>query len=966
MRTLALLSLAVALACCAGLTPVSAQPAKKLADSPAVDVFRQFRTLMGEGRYDLAAAVLQQFVDSNPTDEDIYTLQNRYGNTVFLSLRGVPKWSDDAALEKRTRDNVDAIIERSKLATEKKLKDAANVNKYIRNLGATFEERVYAENELRKAGEFAVPLMVDALRNATDPAITTGIINTIPKLESLTIPGWIAALDGLPGEQQYLVLNAITSRPDALLLQTSAQSDFVPNLWRIMAQTEGQIPEPPTRVYAKRALTTLGLNPDKTDPRAALVGIARTFYDRREKFSGAANNPDGATNTVPVWVWDPKANKLQKIDNVPVVQAEEYFGLRYARWVLEKDASYQPAQMLVLALSAERAVERGKFGELAQIDPNAYALLAAAPADVLYDLMDQALHGKRTALVLAITQALGDRADKGAAGPRPGPANNAVMRPSLLARALKYEDPRVQLAAANALLRSPMPVDPAIRGQIVEVLRRAAGTDQGVPGDAKGKVLLADPSQMRADATSAILRGLGYDVEVFGNGRDLLRRIARASDFDCIILDHHIVGPELIDVVGHIRADANAAKRPLLVVASADKPRPPSFEMLLLSLAVLIAATESDPAAIPAPYVQDLLTPPEIRESQRRTITARRDQGLRSMAQARLGRLLRVVESSGLVLTPSQDTLFHQRAEQVTYAVLAAEYPVSPDSAPLTFEHMLTLRKQIDEQPLVTPYAGLGLDNLMIRIERLELEVARVPEIEKRALLFRKDVDPEALGLDVRTTRDRLLEAGVAHRLRSFPGVQVIPEAYSRLGMNDDLTSAFAADPAAAPRDPAEKKAGAKIAVEWLRKMAVGEIDGFDAKPAEPELRAALMVDDLADAAIDAVSQFGSAETQQDLLNLALNPTRPLPLRVKAADATIHHIQRHDKSIPSSLFEPLGMRADAEADKELKSKLLVLKGMVATTPADYAAQLRNYIPPLTPVAPAAPMPKADPADPKQP
>ena len=113
---------------------------------------------------------------------------------------------------------------------------------------------------------------------------------------------------------------------------------------------------------------------------------------------------------------------------------------------------------------------------------------------------------------------------------------------------------------------------------------------------------------------------------------------------------------------------------------------------------------------------------------------------------------------------------------------------------------------------------------------------------------------------------------------------------YALVGFQDEVKAAFA-DPADAPRDPAEKRAAARLAVEWLRRLATGEVAGFDIKSAEQTLRDALRFDDLAEPAIDAVAQFKSPGAQQDLLNLALTPGRPPALRVKAADAVIRHIQ---------------------------------------------------------------------------
>lgn len=956
MRTAACFVLAAVLVAVAGYASLPAQPPeKKLSDSKAIEVFRQFRGLMSEGRYDVAAVVLQAFLDSlngepNP-DAVLLELEKRYGTTVFQNLRMVPKWSDDPALEKKTRDNIESLVTRAKTATDKLLRTPERVAKYIHNLGQSPEERVFAELELKKMGNYAVPFMVESFRQDTDRGVTNGLLIGIPHFDSQTMPGWLAALDAFKPVQQHLVLQALVSRPDALLLHNNAQSDYVPWLWRVMAQTEGVKPEPSTRLFAKSILTTLGENPDKTDPRAALVAIARTFYDHKARFMGSKTNPDGSPNTVPVWVWDANANKLQEPIEVPVGQAEEHFGLKYARWALEKDPAYAPAQHLILALSAERAAERAKLGDLAKYEPAAYALLASAPAEVLQELLDQGLDQNRTALVLALTQVLGDRADKSAAGPRPAPMGAAPgQRPSLFVRGLEYPDPRVQLAAANALLRSPIPVDPAVRGKIVDILRRAAGSDPGVPGTARGKVLVADPNRQRADVSLVLMRGLGYDVEYFSNGRDLLRRVARASDFDLILIDRHLVNPQLFDVVAHLSADANAANRPVLVIASTDKPQPPSFDMLLLRMALLIAATESDPATVPAPYVPSPETPPEQIENLRSAIVARRDNAFRTIAATRLERLRRVVETSGITPNPAQQFQLRLRTEQLTMAALGAEYPMTRESSPVAYGKVLDLQKQLDAQPPVTEYRGVGFADFMERVERFEQDVARVPEVMKRFEDFRARVDPELLGLKIRTTRDPALEAALNRQLRGFASVRVIPEPYSRAAFDGDIRTAFADDPAAAPRDPAEKKAGARMAVEWLRKMATGELPGYDIRKAEPELRTAMFVEDLADPAIEAVARFPSAEAQQDLIRVAL-ASKNLPTRIAAADAVIRHIQSFGRLAPADTANMAGMAAANEPNLELRGKLLVIKGLLSQNGGNYATELQNYKPPLVPAQP---------------
>lgn len=923
-----------------------AQEAAKGPPPKPLETFQRVQTLIGEGKYDLAAYFLQLFVDSNPTDQDLLAIENRYGTTVFRQLRTIPRWSDDEKLDKQTRANVEAIVKRTTEATEKLLRNPARVTKFIRNLGASYEERLYAEVELRRTGDYAIPFMVDALRTSSDPALSAAIIGAIPKLEGPSTGGWIAALDGLSPDLQYGVVSAIASRPDVLRLLSAAQTDFVPYLWRFAGRED----TPATlQKFAKATLERLVRGANKKQPATELVAAARPFADRKGQYLSVTTNPDGTPATVSVWTWNAADQKLVKQEGVPVGQADEYYGLRYARWALEIQPDYAPAQVLVLALATDRAMERGKFGNLAKTDPSVYRMLADAPTTVLTDLLDRSLFEKRTGLVLALTQVLGDRGEK-------RPANPATAgKPSLFERALDYPDPRVQLAAASALLRST--VDPKLRGRVLEVLKRAASADPGVPSAAKGQALLADPNRKRADDTAVMLRQLGYDVERYSSGRELLRRVARASDFDLILIDHHIPNPELLDVVSHLRADVKAAKRPILVVASTNEPIRPSLDQLLLRFALLIAATDVDAVAMPEPFVPSPRLPQDQWESERIAVRQRRDNVFRTLAQARTAQLQRVLNTSGIELTNDQKFQIGLRVAQVTFAALAAEFPLTPESSPETYKTVASLADQIKLQPDVPAYAKrVGLDHLMKMLERFEVDVSKVKSATERYEALRTKVNPEALGLAVRTTRDPVIEARVSRLVGSYPAVRVIPEPYSLAWFETDVNNAFA-DPADRPRDPAEKRAAAKLAVGWLAKMATGEVTGFDPKLATPELIAALRMDDFADLAIDGVAKLPSAEAQQALVSLALTNGRPLPLRLKAVDAAIRNVQANGKLTPDSLVGQLNTQAASEPDADLRGKFLLLKGLLSPNSKTYLNDLRSYSPPLIPPpAPKGPAP----------
>ena len=937
--------------------PSLAQEAAKGAPARPAEVYQQFRSHIAEGKYDIAALFLQSLIDSLPPDADqiLLDIEARHGATVFRQLRTIPRWSDDPKLDKKARENVELLIKKATDATEKVLRNPARVAKYIRNLGESYEEKQFAELELKRTGDYAIPFMLETLKANLNPAVTAGILETIPKLEFQTMGGWLAGLDGLSPAQQYTVLARMLEREDVLALLTKAQTDLRPYLWHLAASNES----PPLQKYAKEVLEKIVAGASKKQPEAELVAAAKVFADRKAPYLGTAASGDGTPSTVPVWTWNATTQKLEKQDAVPVGQADEYFGLRYARWALEKASDYEPAQVLVLSLAAERAMDRGKFGELSRTDPTVYRMLADAPSTVLTDLLDRGLVEKRTGLVLALTQVIGDRAEKGPASP------TASGKPSLLERGLDYPDPRVQLAAANALLRSTIPVEAKVRTKLIEVLRRAAGTDPTMLPNAKGQALIADPNRQRADDAAILLRALGYETEIFATGRELLKRTSRASDFDIILIDHHIPYPELLDVVSNLRADTRAARRPILVIASSDAPTPPTVDQLLLRFALLIAATETDPIGMPDPYVPDLRKTEEEQARDRKTTQERRDNVFRTTVVSRVDRLQRVLETTGLELTSEQQYQLKLRVEQVTAAVLAAEYPLTKESAPRAYENYLALLRQIGIQPSVPAYKRrVGVDQIMKLIERLELDVAKNKPSNDKYEALRARVDGDSLGLSVQPTRDAEAEVRLGKLLRNFAAVRIIAEPVSRFWLESDINAAFQ-NPADRPRDPAEKKAGAKLAVAWLAKMATGEVSGFDAKAASAELIAALRVDETADAAIEGVARFASADSQQGLIVLALTGGRPLPLRSKAADAAIRHSQVNGKLTAQPLIDGIVEQAGKETDPELRGKLLVLKGLLAPNAKNYVNELKNYSPPLIPAAPmvpAAPMPDPKPKE----
>lgn len=920
---------------------VTAQP--PAADQPKTpaQLFRDAQALIADGRFDVAAERLKLFLAANPTDADLLGIL-RTDPAAFAKLRRVAVWSENPPTQAEAVKAVDEILAKADQAVRTVGKDEARIRRFVQNLGNIREERLFAIQQLRLSGDAVVPVAVDELRTNSDPDTRAGIYEAVGALGADTVPGFLAAADGLPTDLKLGLLRAIAGRRDAVELLSTGETDYTPNLWRASGATGAD--SGPLRAFALATLDRLsGGRAAKSDPTAELVKAADKFARHQARFR--------AVEPIPLWSWD--TAKLNVV-RTPATkgQAEEYFAVRVVKWALELSPNDTAAQELFLATTTERAVERsGGLRELAATDPSLYRILAAAPSATLAGLLDQALTENRTDLALGLTQVLAARSDRTAVdGPSAG-------KPGVLAKALDHPDPRVQLAAAIGLLRSPGAPTHGKTARVVEVLRRAAAADTD-PAAKAGKALVADPLDARADKTVRYLRELGYATERFRTGRELLSRAYLAADYDLIVLDRHAVNPELADVLGQLRSAAVSSGRPVLVVASTDKVTNPPVELLLLRLAALAAVT--DPPAVPVtpPFFFDPRRTVADEEKERSDSRALRDRQFAELFAPRLARLTRIVESAGLGQSRDLAARLDLRLPQLVLAALAGQYPVSPTSAPDTARRLTAYTDLIRQQPTYAAALDAAPTVGLARIvEQLEGSLDGKPALRAEFDGLMTRLDPTALAIAPDSVRDPVLETQLGRLTKRYTGVSVIPEPFSvggsGFGFRNDVEQSTAQ--AGQKPDPAARKQAAKTAVEWLRRLAVGEVTGYDIRPAEPALRQALKDDDLADTALDAVARIPTAEAQQDLFTVAVGP-RPLPLRVKAAGLTVRHIQGFGKYIPVAQLGDLGKQAAAEPNPELRANLLVIYQLIAGKPGDIGPLMAAYPIPLP--QPAKPAPEA--------
>jgi hypothetical protein len=479
------------------------------------------------GKFNLAAQDLKGFLAKNPSDEELLQIEEQEGMSAFLKLLTIPELRNDAK----------PLLERVTAAVRKLRSDPERIRRFVQNLSATPEERAYAIRELRKSGAVVVPYLIDGLRAGGAKETHDAILMALVELGPEAVPPLGAALEsGIPSLQLELI--------DVVRQRREAQA--VPYLRYPSATGDG------SDLVRRKAIQTiseiLGTEPARLPPaKEALTQEAERYYQHRVRF--------GDPQTAAIWEWDGNHVVARK---VPASQAEEFYGLHFAKLALQLDPSYEPAQLVFLSVALDKALQKSGVDQPADAGVSSVKeLLRVVNPALINATLDRALEDHRIPVILGTVRALGDFGDSRA-------LNSSAERTPPLVRALYFPDRRVQIAAADAVLRIPNPNGSHYSTRIVEILRRAALTGP-LP-----RVLIGSSNADRGNQVARIIRTFGYDTEVRTTGRTMLQRLAEASDIDLIWIEEAIADPPLPYLLAQLRADINSGLLPIIVTAPTD------------------------------------------------------------------------------------------------------------------------------------------------------------------------------------------------------------------------------------------------------------------------------------------------------------------------------------------------------------------------------------------------------------
>src|SRR5262249_14647099 len=158
------------------------------------------------------------------------------------------------------------------------------------------------------------------------------------------------------------------------------------------------------------------------------------------------------------------------------------------------------------------------------------------------------------------------------------------------------------------------------------------------------------------------------------------------------------------------------------------------------------------------------------------------------------------------------------------------------------------------------------------------------------------------------------------------------------------------------PLTEAEHLQQTETALRLLAGLARKEPPGYDIQPAADALISGLRNSKLADATvtaiIDGIGRLPGAKTQKELAAFVLDSNRKPALRSAAAAELIRHIQQHSLALaPAQVNALVALAKDEKTDAGLKSKALLVEGVLRPDARVTGDRLKEFKPPDPGAAP---------------
>lgn len=457
---------------------LAAQPTAGAADEQRLGLLRDFIHFVRIARFDIAADLGRQLLDTGITPEEFVDLveqareTERFEESVASAMR-VPVLEPVAgALDRLYRDG--------KLA---RVRNPEEIERNIGLLTGGLRGRQIGRERLTAAGEYALPQLLDAYLQTRDPNLRAQVQRVLVDLGRQSIVPLVTALPALDPARQEAVVDVLglipyrTSLPYLVDLHKNTSVDAV-------------------RQAANRAIARLG-----GDPSADVAGLYSLLADSYYNEPGELTSFPGEEFQL-LWSFDPG------LGLVMVPQRTEVFHEAMAMRNAEKSMSIDPSDPETLALWIASNFSRELDSPDGYQNPAYPADLrgamyfgVAAGSDIGQLVLRRAVDTRDTPLARLAIDAIAETA-----GPR-SLWGVAVGDRYPLLEALAYPNRRVQYEAALALGRSNPDQSFRSAERVVPLLAGAVRDASALTA-----IVLTGNDREAYESDRAVLEAMGFRV----------------------------------------------------------------------------------------------------------------------------------------------------------------------------------------------------------------------------------------------------------------------------------------------------------------------------------------------------------------------------------------------------------------------------------------------------------------------
>ena len=491
------------------------------------------------GNFELAKDYAAKLIESDPDPVQVLDLaeNSRYSD----AYRNLSLMQQNTA---ELRDVAQQIVELVEEGRYQRRKNPKRIEDEIKRLSSTTRGHMLAVSRLKDSGEWAVPQMVEALRDTNRRGELEVIKRALPKLGRNAVNPLVVAMLYCKDINLKLII--------ADVLGEIGYHKALPYLQEIV---ESESTTADLRSIAEQAIekiTVVNSLPNGVNSALLYERLASDYYNEIDSLMVPANQ-----EIANVWFWDYRKGLYK--EEVPREAFDELMTMRYAEHALRRDPSLAGSVAIWISaffrLEADGFNQPNYFGK-GHADADTYALTAGP--EYLHRVLKRALDNSNRPVALKAIKAMRRNAGQSS-------LLYELMGKKPLVDALSFPDREVRFSAALAI-GQVLPIEKFDASSLVVKILSEAVQQKG-----EKYAVVIDPDHIVRNQMMAKLRET-YTGGVIGSDSyaNIVTKVKELPSIDLFVISNKVAGLDLPSTLELVSKQYRLAYCPTIVIADSE------------------------------------------------------------------------------------------------------------------------------------------------------------------------------------------------------------------------------------------------------------------------------------------------------------------------------------------------------------------------------------------------------------